>query len=258
MAKPKALVLRAAGSNCDQETGHAFEVAGARTEYVHINRLLDKPDLLEGFQILAVPGGFTYGDDIAAGKILANQMVNHLCGPLKKFVDRGRLVLGICNGFQVLVKTGLLPGWDSLGRQSVTLTNNDSNKFECRWVHLESAPTRCVFFPRTGRITLPVAHAEGKFVAAGQSALKRLADNRQIVFRYVAPDGSPPGYPHNPNGSQMDIAAITDTTGRVLGMMPHPERHVRPQQHPRWTRGEANPVGDGLALFADAVKYFTA
>jgi phosphoribosylformylglycinamidine synthase len=255
MAKPRALVLRAAGSNCDAETEYAFAKAGAEAERVHVNRLLEASARLDDYQIFAVPGGFTYGDDIAAGKILANQLVHHLADSLKAFVERGGLVLGICNGFQVLAKMGLLPGIGN-GRQTATLAANDSGRFEARWVRLESRGSNSVFFPDEARITLPVAHGEGKFVAREESILDALETGRQVVFRYVAPDGGPPSYPENPNGSQRDIAGVSDPTGRVLGMMPHPERYVEPTHHPRWTREGLDRPPQGLAVFTNAVRHF--
>ncbi len=250
------LVLRTAGTNCDRETAHAFELAGAEAHFEHVNRLIDRDDLLDDYQVLAIPGGFTYGDDISAGKILANQMVHHLGDALRAFVDKGRLVIGICNGFQVLVKTGLLPGFSEVGTQTVTLSANDSNRFEARWCPLKSSGSRCVFFPEPGQIMLPVAHGEGKFVADSKKTLDQIAEGRQIVFTYCSPAGSSPEYPDNPNGSQLDIAGICDPSGHVLGLMPHPERFVRREQHPSWTRLDLPEEGDGLQVFKNAVAYF--
>lgn len=257
MAQPRALILRTAGTNCDRETAYAFGLAGAETDFLHVNELVHNPRALDAVQVLAVPGGFTYGDDIAAGKILANQLYHHLYDKLVDFVERDRLVIGICNGFQVLAKTGLLPGWGGgAADQRITLTHNDEGRFECRWVHLSSPGSRCVFFPEAGQIALPVAHAEGKFVTKAKDDLKKLIDSGQVVFRYCAPDGSEPDYPDNPNGSMDRIAGVCDSTGRVLGLMPHPERFVRREQHPNWTRGGLPKEGDGLALFRNAVNYF--
>ena len=168
MSQVKAIVLRAAGINCDMETQYAFEMAGAAAERIHINRVIENPAMLNEYQILVVPGGFSYGDDVAAGKILANQMKHHLYENVRQFIDAGKLVLGICNGFQVLVKAGLLPGpingETASADQSVTITNNDSGKFEDRWVYLEPVSNRCVFIEQGRRIALPIAHGEGKVV----------------------------------------------------------------------------------------------
>ncbi len=267
MTDVKALVLRAAGINCDRETQYALELAGADAERVHINRLIETKTLLDDSQILVVPGGFSYGDDVAAGKILANQVVHHLRDALEKFIADGKLVLGICNGFQVLVKTGILPGLiDSQpepagdiqpaqnGDQAVTITYNDSGKFEDRWVYLEPQAPKCVFIEPQKRIYLPIAHGEGKVVTKDQTTLDALQTAGYVAFRYVDADGQEGDYPVNPNGSMASIAGLTDSTGRVLGLMPHPERFVRPTQHPRWTR-EQDVDSDGMTIFNNAVKY---
>ena len=261
MHEVNVLVLRAAGTNCDRESVHAFELAGAKVRSVHINRLLENPKLLNDFQILTLPGGFSYGDDIAAGKILANQLLHHLADHLRDFVQADKLIIGICNGFQVLVKTGLLPGVLPVKSQAgngqvVTLTYNDSDKFEDRWAYLEACSKKCVFLQPPARIYLPVAHGEGKFVAKNPDVLKALNDNDQVAFRYTTADGSEPAYPDNPNGSIEHIAGITDPTGKILGLMPHPERHVHRTHHPRWTRLPADRQPDGLAIFTNAVGYF--
>lgn len=253
MAQVKAIILRAAGINCDLETQHALKMCGAQADRVHVNRLIEDKSLLDAYQILVVPGGFSYGDDVAAGRILANQMVHHLAEPLRRFVDSGKLVLGICNGFQVLVKTGLLPGEHLAG--NVTITDNDSGKFEDRWVHLEAGAEKCVFMPAGQKIYLPVAHAEGKVQTADESTLEQLKNDGHVAFRYVAEDGGAVDYPANPNGSADNIAGLTDRTGRVLGLMPHPERFVRPVQHPHWQRLSEKPRGDGLRIFENAVRY---
>ena len=257
MAKPKVCVLRVAGTNCDVETAYAFEKAGAAAERVHVNRLAEKRSLLKGYQVLAIPGGFSYGDDIAAGKVQAVELMHRLGDEMRAFVAADKLVIGICNGFQVLAKTGLLPG-DKLRRQTVTLASNDSNRFEDRWVWLRVDTPRCVFI-RPGRtLYLPVAHGEGKFIPEDPRTLDDLRDAGQVVFRYVSASGGKPVYPENPNGSVDDVAGICDPTGRILGLMPHPERHVEPWHHPRWTREGLQPQGDGFQVFENAVRYFTA
>ena len=255
MTKPNVCVLRAAGTNCDGETVTACQRAGAKPERIHVNRLIENPKLLADFQILIIPGGFTYGDDIAAGKVLAVQLANALADAVGDFVNADKLVIGICNVFQVLVKTGLLPD-GHIGPQQVTLTANDSNRFEDRWVSLRADSSRSVFIETGAQLYLPIAHAEGKFVPRDEKTLKRLKDAGQIVFRYIAPDGGPARYPYNPNGSVDDIAGICDASGRILGLMPHPERHIEPWHHPQWTRNGLAPEGDGLAVFRNAVKYF--
>jgi phosphoribosylformylglycinamidine synthase len=261
MDNVKAIVLRAAGINCDMETEHALQLAGAVAERIHINRIIAEPALLDTAQILVFPGGFSYGDDVAAGKILANQVVHHLSDLLHRFVEQGKLILGICNGFQVLIKTGLVPGLQNDGQTTATdypatLTDNDCGRFEDRWIYLQPGTQRCVFIESGRRICLPIAHGEGKIVARDAATLSRLRDEGYVAFRYVDADGNPGPFPVNPNGSQDDIAALTDTTGRVLGMMPHPERFVRWTQLPHWTRlKEREGFGDGMTIFDNAVKY---
>ncbi|HLN33143.1 MAG TPA: phosphoribosylformylglycinamidine synthase subunit PurQ [Gemmataceae bacterium] len=255
MAIPRALILRAPGANCDVEAQFAFEQAGAIAERLHINRLREQPSLLQRFQILVVPGGFTYGDDVAAGKILANQLSHFLGESLQRFRDADKLVLGICNGFQAILKAGLLIPPDDEGPLA-TLTHNAAGKFEDRWIVLQATPGKCPFLKGYDRFEVPVAHGEGNFICREPWILQGLEQAGQIVLRYVDFEGKPGPYPVNPNGSQGDIAGICDISGRVLGLMPHPERHVLPVQHPRWTREGLAPEGDGLRLFRNAVQYF--
>ena len=254
MAQVRVLVLRTAGINCDHETVHAWQLAGADAELVHVDRLIESPARLAGAQILTVPGGFSYGDDIAAGKILANQLVHHLADELRGFIDAGNLLLGVCNGFQVLLKAGLLPGFAG-ARPRVTLALNDSSRFEARWVHLRVCTDRCCFLPEVVRLRLPVAHAEGKVVVADDETLTDLNEGGHVALRYVGASGEPAGYPANPNGSVDHIAGLTDRTGQILGLMPHPERFVDPTHDPLWTRrGGGEP--DGLTVFRSAVQRF--
>ena len=267
MTKPNVLILRAPGTNCDQETAFAFEKAGAATELLHINRLLENPALFERFQMLCIPGGFSYGDDVAAGRILANQIEHHLAEEMTRFKDDGKLILGICNGFQVLLKSGVLlqPAVDQSAqrRAAATLTWNDSARFDDRWVELAVDGHKCVFLKDIERMYLPVAHAEGKFVARDADELARLETDGQLVLRYRPLDGSGAKgladavpYPDNPNGSMGNVAGACDPSGRVLGLMPHPERHIERTHHPRWTRRETTSTGDGLQIFTNAVEFF--
>jgi phosphoribosylformylglycinamidine synthase subunit PurQ / glutaminase len=254
MRKPKVCVLRSAGTNCDRETAEAFLLAGAEVQLLHINSLVEKKGKLESFHILALPGGFSYGDDVASGKILANELKFKLADELVEFIGSGKLIIGICNGFQVLVKSGLLPGSPDL-KQSSSLIINDSGKFEDRWVYLKPSG-RCVWTKNLNRIIyLPVAHGEGKFVIGNKQVLKELTANKQIVFKYSDQTGKLAGYPDNPNGSLEDIAGICDRTGRILGLMPHPERHVFQVQHPRNWDKKAKKYGDGLEIFKNGVDF---
>jgi phosphoribosylformylglycinamidine synthase len=260
MPQVNALVLRAPGTNCDLETAYAFEQAGATAERLHVNRLLDSPQLFERFQILCIPGGFSYGDDLGAGRILGTQIQLHLGEQLDRFKAAGKLILGICNGFQVLTKTHVLVDSDEQARPAATLTLNDSGRYEDRWVQLAAPSSTCVFLKGCTTMYLPVAHAEGKFVARDAATLDRLSDAGQLVLRYCHSDANDAGgcvpYPDNPNGAQANVAGMCDATGRVFGLMPHPERYIDRTQHPRWTRGEGNPLGDGLQIFKNAVQYF--
>jgi phosphoribosylformylglycinamidine synthase I len=263
MPPPNVLVLRAPGTNCDVETAFAFQKAGAKAELVHVNRLLEDPALVARFQILCIPGGFSYGDDVAAGRILANQIRHHLAESLAEFKAAEKLILGICNGFQVLIKSGVLLEPDPENGPAATLTWNDSGKFEDRWVRLKVHGSKSVFLRGIEAMYLPVAHAEGKFVPRDEQVLGDLEAGAQLVLRYrpLTGDGSADEaaevpYPDNPNGSVAQTAGVCDSTGRVLGLMPHPERHIDPTHHPRWTRGEAREVGDGMQVFTNAVEYF--
>ncbi len=257
MPTPRVLILRAPGTNCDEETAFAFDQAGGQSERMHINRLLENPRLAGECQILCIPGGFSYGDDIAAGRILASQIRNHLRDALFEFKASEKLILGICNGFQVLIKSGILLAEEN-GQAAATLTWNDSGKFEDRWVNLATDNMKCVFLDGVEQMYLPIAHAEGKFVTRDQATFNDLFVRGQLTLRYTAANGAVNGnvpYPLNPNGSMGNVAGVCDETGRVLGLMPHPERHLDPTNHPRWTRGEEG--GGGQPIFENAVKFFS-
>jgi phosphoribosylformylglycinamidine synthase I len=267
MTKPKALILTGYGINCDYETEFAFNQAGARAERVHINDLILGQKKLSEYQILAFPGGFSYGDDIGGGKVLAIKTKTNLGDELERFIEEEKLIIGVCNGFQAMVKYGLLPALNNNWRtQANTLSFNDSGRFEDRWVYLKRVSDKCIFTRGIERIYLPIAHGEGKFFAA-KDTLKSLNDNQQVVFKYSDEEGRPAGgkFPFNPNGSLKDIAAICDVSGRIFGIMPHPERFLHFTNHPRWPylkerlkrKGKSVPeIGDGLKVFQNAVDYF--
>jgi phosphoribosylformylglycinamidine synthase subunit PurQ / glutaminase len=272
MATPRILILRAPGTNCDVETAHAFALAGGIAERWHVNRLLEEPARLAEFQVCCIPGGFSYGDDVAAGRIFGNQIRHHLADALAEFRDAGKLILGICNGFQVLLKSGLLVEEDDRGPLA-TLAWNDSGRFEDRWVRLRVDAGQCVFLTGITELELRVTHAEGKFVTRDAATFESLESAGRFVLRYAAREGDkgtrrqgevqeqsvsqfPLPFPDNPNGAMGNVAGLCDATGRVLGLMPHPESFIDPTQHPRWTREPARDVGDGLQLFQNAVRYF--
>ncbi len=255
MATPSALILRSPGANCDVETQFAFEQAGALADRVHINRLRENPALLHKYQILVVPGGFSYGDDVAGGKILANQLRHLLAETVQEFRDLDRLILGICNGFQALLKAGLIVPPDEDG-PLVTLTHNDSGRYEDRWVHLSVNAGKSPFLLEDDSLYLPVAHGEGKIIYREEWIGQGLDQSGQVVVKYAGEDGRPGNFPVNPNGSEGHTAGLCDATGRVFGLMPHPERHVLPTHHPRWTRLGLAKEPDGLRIFRNAVKYF--
>ena len=275
----KVLVLRTAGVNCDEETAHAFRLAGGEVSIRHVGSLLRGEDSLEDFDILAIPGGFSYGDDLGAGTVLANQLRTRLADDLHAFVDGGKLVIGICNGFQVLVRLGILPGWE--GDKAASLIENVSGKFEDRWIHLRVETDQCAFLDCSGEhsepcaryLRAPVAHREGRFVLRDPDMVDRLRENGQIALTYRVSAGEgdqEPGaaegaYPANPNGSVLDIAGICNEKGNVLGLMPHPERFVHRLQAPSWTRnppdasestlGSLSRAGDGFSIFSGAIGF---
>lgn len=258
MAQPKALILRTAGTNCDIESAFAAEQAGFKADRVHINRLASGEVKIDDYSFIFIPGGFSYGDDVAAGKIMALELNRRLGDALLRFEERGKLVLGVCNGFQVLIKSGLIPfRVTAPGEMRATLTDNDSGKFEDRWVHLQIEPSTTCIFTRNMKeqIELPVAHGEGKFLLKNPDDLQELEANGQVVLRYVSPDGGEPVYPEDPNGSMGHIAGVCNKQGTIFGLMPHPERFLNRINHPRWTREELPQEGDGTGFFRNAFEY---
>jgi phosphoribosylformylglycinamidine synthase len=253
---PRVLILHATGTNRDREALLACERAGGQAEIVHVNQLRDGTRRLADYQMLVLPGGFSYGDDLGAGRLWASDLTHLLQDQVTPFIEAGKPVIGICNGFQALVKSGWLPGGRQDAAPTATLTYNASNRFECRWVWLEHNPGSPCVFTRglTEPIFCPVAHGEGRFVPRDEETLDALERGGQVALRYTTPSGGrPAGYPHNPNGSVADIAGVCNPSGTVFGLMPHPEDHISPEQHPRWTRGECGNLG--LALFENGIAY---
>jgi len=251
VSAPRVTILRTAGTNCDAELVRAFTMAGGAVDLVHLEAVVAKPALLREADVLAFPGGFTYGDDVASGAVFAVKLRARLLEPLLRSVEEGRLVFGVCNGFQILVRAGLLPALDGAGTTGeAALGFNDSARFEARWVTLEGASDLSPWVPKGTVIDCPVAHGEGKVIPRDEDLLRRLEENGQVVLRYRMPEGVPPGtWPHNPNGSAADIAGICDPTGRVFGLMPHPERNILPWHHP----GRKGP--SGLPVFENAIRW---
>ncbi|HEY3310656.1 MAG TPA: phosphoribosylformylglycinamidine synthase I [Anaerolineales bacterium] len=251
--KPKALILQAHGTNRDLDISEALNLAGADPQGTPLNDLRAHKANWQAFQMLVIPGGFSYADALGAGKLLALDLQSYFAEEIEAFVTSGKPVIGICNGFQALVKSGILPGdigTDGTSPKQSTLTYNENGHFECRWVSLQPLSQKCVWTRGLDElITCPVAHGEGNFQTTSDTLLATFAEHDQIALTYVRQDGTPANgsYPHNPNGSALDIAGICNRVGNVLGLMPHPENHIHTYQHPQWTRGFSGK--SGLALF---------
>ncbi len=256
---PRALILHATGANRDHDVAHALELAGAQPEIMPLNALREQRASIGRYQLLVIPGGFSYADALGAGRLLGLDLKTYFADEVRAFIESGRPVLGICNGFQALVKSGLLPGLNALGNAPyATLTFNASGRFECRWVTLIPRSSKCLWTRNLSEpLYCPVAHGEGNFTLSDPVLLADLHANGQIALTYANADGSPANerYPANPNGSIADIAGVCNPQGNVLGLMPHPENHIVAHQHPRFTRGENG--GLGLALFQNGVRHMT-
>ncbi len=251
--KPRVCVITGFGINADAELARAFEMAGAEAVRTHVADLIDKPELLPGFRILAFPGGFSFGDHLGSGKVFATLFRRSLGRQMTRFLADGGLAIGICNGFQVLVKMGLLPDASGAGRQEVSLVHNDSGRYEDRWVKVRFEPgSRCLWTRGLREMDVPVRHGEGKFITGAPGQMAELEQGGLIALRYASRSGGEPRYPEDPNGSEGHVAGICDPSGRVLGLMPHPEAFIRSQNHPDWTARSVEP--DGLQIFRNGVK----
>jgi phosphoribosylformylglycinamidine synthase len=266
--KPKSLILVGNGINCEYETAHAHKLVGFDPDLIHINTLKDNPDRILDYTFITLPGGFLDGDDLGSAKAQAVRWkYQEIKGSGKTFIDalatfvqEGKIILGICNGFQLLVKTGLLPGLQGkYSSQTVTLTFNDAGRFEDRWVYLKgNVLSHCIFTKDIHTIYLPVRHGEGKLVVDSHKTLEAIKGGGHIVVQYADEDGKVTSrYPYNPNGSVESVAGLCDSTGRIFGLMPHPEAFINKIQHPRWTREVLPEEGDGLTIFKNAYKYVT-
>jgi len=278
MVAPRICVLRAPGTNCDVETAHAFELAGGTADRVHLFRLLENPELLRDYQALCIPGGFSYGDDLGAGVIFSGHLRGQLHDMMQEFLQADTLMLGICNGFQVLLKAGLLipsmvpaggESVDSASQHALTLTWNRNSRYTDCWVRLKVASESSVFLKGMDEFESPIAHAEGRVAVRDESVVDDLREQNSIALCYWSDEADDQAKtlddvsrqvifsePENPNGSIANIAGLSDATGRVLGLMPHPERYLFATQHPQWTRNGFRGEGDGMALFRNAVDYF--
>lgn len=262
-AAMRVLVVTGLGLNCEVETGRAFELAGATPELVHFLDLLDgtAPRRLADYQIVALPGGFAFGDHLGAGFVFANKIRHHLYGELVEFLEGGGLAIGICNGFQTMTRLGMLPGFDGDYRTPLaTLAPNDRLGYRNAWVRLAADPdSPCVWTRGVDLLEVPARHGEGKFLTADAEVFARLEAAHQVALRYVDDEGRPTeAWPDNPNGSPAGVAGVCDPSGRVFGLMPHPDAFLYPFQHPQWFRRQADGVstpkeGGGLVIFRNGV-----
>lgn len=256
MTKPLTIVLTGYGINCDYETEYSFEISGSKVKKLHFNEIAQNHQALLDAQILVIPGGFSYADDIASGKILANKLKYRMMDTILQFIDQDRLILGICNGFQVLIRLGLLPGMAQL-KQQASLCINDSSIFEDRWCYLETKNEHpCIFLNGIQKLYLPVRHMEGKLVIKDESVLKEIKSFNSDCLRYTSPTGTPAHYPHNPNGSCDNIAGLCDKTGRIFGLMPHPEAYNHQSNNPYFKRPNNFSYPLGIQLMKNAIRYF--
>jgi phosphoribosylformylglycinamidine synthase subunit PurQ / glutaminase len=256
--RPRVCVITGFGINADAELVRVFEMAGADPRRTHVADLIAEPDRLFEFRILAFPGGFSFGDHLGSGKVFATLFRRNLGARMDRFLADGGLAIGICNGFQVLVKMGVLPNLSGTTGQEVSLIHNDSGKYEDRWVRVRfEHGSRCAWTGGLREMDLPVRHGEGRLVTASPGLLSELSDRGLIALRYASASGGEPVYPEDPNGSDGHVAGICDPTGRVFGLMPHPEAFIHPWNHPEWT-ARSLTTGEGLRIFENGVNAASA
>lgn len=264
--RPRILIITGYGLNCEAESHHAWKLAGAEPELVHLNDLLAAPQQLDRYDGLMFIGGFSFGDHMTSGHVFASRLRHRLREPLQRFIASGRLILGVCNGFQIMVKLGLLPGLDGeYFRQRAALLQNEIGHFQNFWVTLRFEPrSPCVFTHGLTRMMMPIRHGEGRFYVPDRRLLDRIEAAGGVACRYVDPANGEPTqrFPHNPNGSLHAIAGVCDPTGRLFGLMPHPEAYLYAENHPHWDRrrfdGPLPERGEGLMLFENAVRYLSS
>lgn len=254
--KPRVLILTGYGINAEKELKWAFDLAGGDSKIVHLEDLATDTSILDNYQILAFPGGFSFGDHISSGKVYANMVEKQLKSALENFINSDKLVIGICNGFQVITKLGIVPATTEFFNPEVSLCENDSAHFEDRWVWLDVKSTNSPWLNGLDKLYLPVRHGEGKIRVKDETLLSTVLEKGYAPLRYIHPEGKEAVYPYNPNGSVHDIAGLTDPTGKVFGLMPHPEAYIYDELHPRWTEG-IREKHTGLDIFKNGIIYFT-
>lgn len=242
----KTAVITGYGINADRELEKAFQLSGSEAERVHIQDIIEKPEKLKSYHILAFPGGFSFGDHLGSGLVFARLFRQNLKKELEEFLSAGKLVVGICNGFQVLVKMGFLPNFKDDWTPEVTLIHNDTGRFENSWLTVSfNKDSKCVWTKGLDKMDVPIRHGEGRFITVTPEVLKKIENENLAVVKYLD---------RNPNGSEKNIAGITDKTGRILGLMPHPEAFLIAQNHPNWASGSIKE-GEGLKIFKNGVEY---
>ena len=251
------LIFTGYGINADKELAWAFELAGGEAHIKHISDIIEKKSMISDYQIIAFPGGFSFGDHIASGKVFANLVKHNLMDEISKFIDKENLVIGICNGFQIITKLGIVPDFDNKKEQDVSLVENESGKFEDRWVWADIVNKKSPWLKNIDKMYLPVRHGEGKLVIKEKEILTKLKKKDQIAIKYVKPGSDIVDYPYNPNGSEDNIAGILNEKGNVFGLMPHPEAYIFFENHPDWVGNKECSGVTGLEIFNNGINYFS-
>lgn len=252
----KVLVLTGYGINAEKELAYSFKMAGGIPDIIHLEDVISDKKILKKYQILAFPGGFSFGDHIASGKVFANIIKNNLMDELLEFINGDKLIIGICNGFQIITKLGIIPDFENDHEQAASLIENDSGHFENRWVWVKVESNNSPWLSKIDKLYLPVRHGEGKFITKDYNILKQLINNKQIALKYINPNSNKAEYPYNPNGSFENIAGIINKKGNIFGLMPHPEVYIFNESHPRWFENNINKDEMGIRIIINGIKYF--